>query len=155
MTYLQATASPSGPAAACLNLFEAGQFALFVSEETLRELREVLTRPRVRQKNPEITEERVTALLQRLASKATLLAEVPQQFSYPRDPKDEPYVNLALAAGARYLVSRDKDLLDLMNEDLPEGKAFRQRFPGLTILDPVVFLRELREQKPFSGGNPT
>ena len=59
-------------------------------------------------------------------------------FTLDRDPKDEIYVNLAIEAGASYLVSRDKDLLDLMND--PD---FRSRFPGLTILDPVAFLKEL------------
>ena len=57
---------------------------------------------------------------------------------FPRDPKDEPYINLALAANADYLVTRDNDLLDLMNDS-----DFRQQFPGLTILDPVAFLRVL------------
>ena len=28
----------------------------------------------------------------------------------------EPYVNLALTSGSKYLVSRDKDMLDLMND---------------------------------------
>jgi putative PIN family toxin of toxin-antitoxin system len=56
-------------------------------------------------------------------------AEVPRTLTLPRDPKDEPYLNLALAVGAQYLVSRDKDLLDLMNDG-----SFRQRYPDLTIL---------------------
>ena len=65
-----------------------------------------------------------------LASKAVFLADVPAIFSYPRDPKDEPYLNLALASGAGYLITWDKDLLDLMNETSLEGKALRQRFPA-------------------------
>ena len=67
---------------------------------------------------------------------------MPLQFPYPRDPKDELYLNLAIAAGARYLVSWDNDLLDLM-ADNPDGTAFRGRFPGLMVLTPVAFLREL------------
>ena len=66
---------------------------------------------------------------------------MPPVFSYPRDPKDEPYVNLAVAAGLRYLVSRDKDLLDLMQDP-----SFQQRFPDLMILDPVTFLRALSSE---------
>jgi predicted nucleic acid-binding protein len=72
-----------------------------------------------------------------------LLDPVPEVFTYPRDPDDEAYVNLALAACAPYLVSWDKDLLDLANESTAEGKGFRQRFPDLSILDPVAFLRVL------------
>jgi putative PIN family toxin of toxin-antitoxin system len=145
MTYLQAAASTEGPAAAALRLLEAGAISLFLSEAVLREVRDVLSRPRVRRKNPQLTDESVAAFLQSLSEKATLVDPVPEQFSYPRDPKDEPYVNLALAARALYLVSWDKDLLDLMRTDLPEGQAFQERFPGLTILDPVTFLREMRQ----------
>jgi predicted nucleic acid-binding protein len=59
-------------------------------------------------------------------------------FSLPRDPKDAPYVDLAVASNAGYLVSRDKDLLELMQDE-----AFRRRFPNLKILEPVSFLREI------------
>jgi|SRR5947209_8941323 len=147
MAFLQATASPSGPAAACLRLVEAGAVTLFVSEPVLREVGDVLTRPRVRQKNPRLTDEAVQALLERLSQKAVFVGQVPEQFSCARDPKDEPYVDLAVAAGAAYLVSRDKDLLDLMDEASSEGVAFRQRFPGLTILDPVAFLRVMSSKE--------
>ena len=62
---------------------------------------------------------------------------VPVSFRY-RDPDDEPYLNLAIAVSADYLVTRDNDLLDLMQDS-----AFRVRFPSLTILDPVTALRLL------------
>jgi len=71
-----------------------------------------------------------------------VLSEVPRVFTLERDPKDEPYVNLALATGAQYLVSRDRDLLDLMSV-----ADFRQRYPALNILDPPAFLRALAEQE--------
>jgi putative PIN family toxin of toxin-antitoxin system len=145
MTYLQAAASTAGPAAAALRLLEAGAISLFISEAVLREVRDVLSRPRVRRKNTQLTDESVAGFLQYLSEKAFLVDSIPEQFSYPRDPKDEPYVNLALAAGARFLVTWDKDLLDLMRADLPDGKSFQERFPGLTILDPVAFLRETRQ----------
>lgn len=151
MTYLQATASPDGPAAACLRLLDTDTISLYVSADTLREVGDVLTRPRVRQKNPRLTDEGRDALLRRLARQAVLLDPVPRRYEYARDPKDEPYLNLALSAGAKYLVTRDKDLLDLMNEERPEGKEFRQRFPDLRIVDPVAFLRELN---PSQGENP-
>lgn len=47
-----------------------------------------------------------------------------------------------MAANATFLVSRDKDLLDLMND--PD---FRGRFPDLSILDPVAFLQEIRKRQ--------
>jgi hypothetical protein len=48
----------------------------------------------------------------------------------------------AITAGARYLVTRDNDLLDLM-ADNSVGVDFRRRFPDLKILDPAAFLQEL------------
>ena len=60
-------------------------------------------------------------------------------FVLSRDPKDEPYLNLAIATDASYLVSRDNDLLDLMTDS-----EFRTQHPDLKILDPVAFLRELQ-----------
>ena len=51
--------------------------------------------------------------------------EVPRIYAPERDRKDEPYLNLALEARARYLVSRDRDLLDLMSDE-----AFLRRIPN-------------------------
>jgi putative PIN family toxin of toxin-antitoxin system len=119
-----------------------GQVTLCVSRSTLAEVSDVLNRPKSRQRFKTLTPERTEAFLRELQKAAVLVDSVPEVFSYPRDPDDEPYVNLALAAGAPYLVTWDNDLLDLMEEN-PDGAAFRSRFPGLRILTPVAFLREL------------
>lgn len=146
MIYLQAIASESSPAAALLRMMDDSTISLFVSNDILDEVRDVLSRPLIRQKNPRITDERVDALLTRLAEKGILLESVPKLFSYERDPKDEKYINLAVEADAAYLVSRDSDLLDLMREDLAGSKDFRQQFPTLTILNPVAFLRQMEKK---------
>jgi putative PIN family toxin of toxin-antitoxin system len=142
MTYLQATARPDGPAAACLRLLDSGSITLIVSRDVLNEVQNVLARPNLRRKNPLLTDEAVQKLLDRLARTALLIDPVPVHFTYARDPKDEPYLNLAIAAGAHYLVSWDHDLLDLM-ADRPEALDFRQRFPGLTVITPPAFLRAI------------
>ncbi|HUY33873.1 MAG TPA: putative toxin-antitoxin system toxin component, PIN family [Pirellulales bacterium] len=138
MIYLQAVANEDGPAFACFRCVDQGLATLCVSAEVLAEVRDVLSRAPLRARFPRLTAERVEAFLENVEAKAVLIAEIPCDFSYPRDPEDEPYLNLAVAAGAKHLVSRDADLLDLM-DDLD----FRGRFPGLTILDPVAFLRRL------------
>ena len=140
MLFLQATANRRSPAARALDLLDDGTIKLFVSRPILKEVRDVLSRPEVREQLPGITDESVAALFSRLASKATLVKNVPRVFTYPRDPKDEPYINLAVAAGADYLVSRDSDLLDLMRWDRAEGRDFQRRFRHLKILDPIDFL---------------
>jgi putative PIN family toxin of toxin-antitoxin system len=140
MVFLQATASPTGPAARCLLAVEGGIVELVVCDNTLREVRDVLSRPAVRRKNPRITDGTARELLEWIERMSVKLADVPQVFVYPRDPKDEPFVNLAVTGGASYLVTRDKDLLDLARADSVEGKEFAERFPGLTVLDPIAFL---------------
>ena len=74
---------------------------------------------------------------------ATLLDGFPEVFNYKRDPDDAHYVNLALAADARLIVSRDKDLLDLMVSANADAVQFRYRFPDLRITDPAAFLLEI------------
>jgi putative PIN family toxin of toxin-antitoxin system len=135
---LQAAGRPGGPAAACLQAVRDGRIELFVSPDILAEVRDVLSRPKTLRKFPALTAEAVDGFLADLASHATTLAAVPKVFPLPRDPKDEPYLDLAVAAQARYLVSRDNDLLELMGD-----AAFRQQFPDLTVIDPVALLREL------------
>ena len=146
MVYLQATVNESGPAAALWRLVDNDEIALFVSHEVLEEVREVLARPKIRQRNPAITDERVDALLSRVADKATLLDDVRQHFTYARDPKDEKYLNLAIEVAAAYLVSRDNDLLDLMTGAADECQDFRRRFNALTVIEPVEFLRTVRSR---------
>lgn len=153
MVFVQALASRKGPAFACKQLVDSDQVTLFLSPPVVAELTEVLNRPKIQRKLAGLTPERAEAFLRDLTGKAVLLDEVPEVFRYPRDPKDEPYVNLALAARADYLVTRDKDLLDLMDGGLPTGKDFRERFPGLSILDPVAFLDKV-SPKPEVGQPP-
>jgi putative PIN family toxin of toxin-antitoxin system len=116
---LQAAARATGPAGACLQAVRDGRLELVVSPAILDEVRDVLTRPKTLRKFPTLTLEDVAAL-------AVELPDVPRVFTLARDPKDEPYINLALAANARYLVSRDNDLLDLM-----EDESFRSQCPDL------------------------
>ena len=138
MVFLQGTAREQSPAGVCLKLVETGQVVLCLSSDVVEEIREVLSRPKLRKSFPSLTPQRVDAALSSLQSRALIPADVPRVYSYPRDPDDEPYVNLAIAADASYLVSRDRDLLDLMS-----CSDFRQRFPNLIVLEPVAFLHEL------------
>lgn len=144
---LQAVARKTGPAAACLRLAEEGFVQLHLSEEILTELSGVLQRPAIRSRYPELTDEIVKDFLKALRSTAEITTEVPKRFSYPRDIDDEPYLNLAIETEANYLVSRDKDLLDLMTGYHDECKEFRQKFRSLTVIEPIEFLKELRRYK--------
>ena len=68
-----------------------------------------------------------------------LNADPAKKHSLSRDPTDEPYLDLTSATAASFLVSRDKDLLSLMNDE-----SFRNANPGLSIIDPAAFLAHVR-----------
>ena len=145
MIYLQAAISEKSPAAELFRQVERGSVLLFVSNETLSEIRDVLTRPKALIKYPHLTVEYVEIFLSRVLSKANLLNKIPKHFQYPRDPKDEKYINLAIESEANYIVSRDNDLLDLMTGIDAESKEFRQRFRFLKVIAPGEFLRIIQE----------
>lgn len=141
-----------GPAFRCLERVESEQIELLVSPATLEEAREVFARPALIRKFPQLTPERVSAFLNLLVRKATLLEDVPHVADLPRDSKDEPYLDLAAAGRAAYLVTRDKDLLSLPQERSPEADAIRRLCPDLRIMDPQAFLRE--HESPASSDAP-
>lgn len=144
---LQAIARGKSVAAKCLNLAESGRIQLFVSREVLAEVGDVLNRPDIRAHFPDLSDEIVGAFLKRLQKFSVLVRLVPQEFSYPRDEDDEPYINLAVAAGANFIISRDRDLLDLMTGYTNECKEFRQRFRSLRVVEPAEFLKLLKESE--------
>ena len=145
MVFLQGAGRPASPSRACFHLVDEGQIDLCLSSDILAEVRDVLTRPKTLRQFPLLSPEWVETFLQNAEHKAiVVLTEVPKAFRLERDPKDEPYLDLAVAARARYLVSRDRDLLDLMND-----AQFRQRFPDLRITDPPAFLQALRSSRPI------
>ena len=125
MVFLQGAARRESPAAACLLLAELGVVELCVSAEILSEIRDVLTRPSIQQRFPVLTDAMVDRFLSALGKHSLLISPASRLFVYERDPKDEPYINLAIAAGARYLVSRDADILDLASGASQDGARVR------------------------------
>lgn len=146
MVYLQAAAREESPAAACLRLAENHLLQLFVSSDILAEIKDVLSRPKLRARFSVLTDEIVAAFVERLQKTAEIAASVPRRFTFTRDVDDEPYLNLSIEVQADYLVSRDNDLLDLMKLTKADGIDFQKRFPFLRILDPVTFLREIEQR---------
>ena len=140
MVFVQAAANKKSPAARILDLLDEGKVTLYVSKLILAEARYVLNRSDVRASLRNLTDVAIEALFERLKQNATLIKQVPKRFVYPRDPKDEPYINLAVEMKADYLVSRDNDLLDLMKWEKEEGREFQKRFRFLQIVTPETLL---------------
>ncbi|MFL5328561.1 MAG: hypothetical protein ACJ8C4_06570 [Gemmataceae bacterium] len=82
-----------------------------------------------------MTPERVDLFLQKLASMAVLVNDVPSSGIPLRDSAERPYLDLALSTEASYLVSRDNDLLDLMNDEVTKNQS-----KGLAIAHPAKFI---------------
>ncbi|MGD9561679.1 MAG: putative toxin-antitoxin system toxin component, PIN family [Pyrinomonadaceae bacterium] len=137
--FFQGILVESGPAGECIKLLDEGRVQIYLTRQTVHEIEDVIARPALVKKYPVLTTDRARIVLRSLASKAIFIAEVPDIFRLDRDVDDEILVNLAVVAGASYLVTRDRDLLDLM-DDL----EFRNRFPNLNIVTPVGFLEKVR-----------
>jgi putative PIN family toxin of toxin-antitoxin system len=146
MVFLQAAARRDSIAAACLELAENGHVHLCLSEEILVEVGDVLKRPEIRAKFPSLTDAIVDEFTAAVRRFGHLYAEVGKHFSFPRDPKDEPYLNLAIEAKAKYLASRDNDILDLRGGTDPVAIEFRRTFPELRIMEPLEFLQAMRAE---------
>jgi len=138
---LQAALNPLGPAGQFLSLIDGRAFTVYLSQALLEEYLDVLRRPAVRAKNPRLTDELAAAIVGRIRQTGVLIAMIPHEFCYERDPDDEPVVNLAIAARARFLVSRDADLLDLAGDE-----TFQSTYPWRSIVGPVDLLRTLRAE---------
>jgi putative PIN family toxin of toxin-antitoxin system len=139
VVYIQAVLSSRGPAFACLALAEEEHVSLYISPDILDEVKRSLASPSLRRKYSAITDESVETFLARVVAAATLTQNPPAIFSLRRDPKDEPYLNLAIEQHVPFVVSRDKDLLDLMQDD-----TFRKTYTWLTVIDPAGFLKHVR-----------
>ncbi len=143
--FIQALLSGRGPAFVCFELIGTGAIELDLTESILSEIEEVLRRLSRKAKYiPHLSNEVISSFLMGTRARAHIEPEPLHVFDLARDKDDEVYIDLAIAVGAKYLTSRDKDLLDLMKQDSPDGLDFRVRFPALTIIDPVDFLRDLR-----------
>lgn len=146
MVFLQGAAKAEGPAGACLALAEEGAVTLCLSQEVLDEVREVLLRPKIQKKFPSLTADRVDAFLEAIRKRAQWFESVPHAATPLRDPDDAPYLDLAICGTAKYLVTRDNDLLDLMRD-----ATFTASFPHLTIVEPVAFLNLLAAELTDEG----
>jgi putative PIN family toxin of toxin-antitoxin system len=146
VVFVQGTGRRTNAARKCLDLVDAGIVQLCLSPDVLAEIDDVLHRPELLKKFPLIRSQDSQTLLRTARNKSLLLERIPKVFPLPRDPMDEPYIDLAVAAEAKYLVTwNERHLTYLMQKNTPEGIEFCTRFPHIRIVDPPTFLREIGE----------
>jgi putative PIN family toxin of toxin-antitoxin system len=144
-TFLQAAINEKSLAGNCFRLVEKSLVELFVSQEVLKEIEEVINRPHIRKRFETLTDERIENFLFSIKCLAVIIRKIPKVFSLLRDVDDEIYINLAVTAEADYIVTRDNDLIDLMTGFDFESKQFRQKFRPLKVVQPLEFLRIVEE----------
>jgi len=103
--------------------------SILLSTATAQELTKVLARPKF---DRYISTETRNRFLAALLRSATIL-EPDELIQVCRDPKDNKFLELAVAGSAKYLVSGDADLLTL------------NPFRGIRILTPTEFIAQLGE----------
>lgn len=111
-----------------------GAFELVLSPQILEEIGRVLTYEKLR-RSCWMTDAEVVLLLETLAQEGVL---VPGSASVraSRDPEDDKFLAAAVQARARYVVTGDRDLLDL--------KLHR----GVRMVGPAQFLRAIVGREP-------
>jgi putative PIN family toxin of toxin-antitoxin system len=127
--------STSTPARAVEHAVREGD--ILASKDTLRELAEQLLSLKFDRYVPR---KRRMALLDRLAPNLELV-EIVQRVRASRDPRDDPFLEVALNGSADLIVTGDRDLLDL------------HPFRGVDIVQPAAYLaRERNRQLAALGG---
>ncbi|HTW95573.1 MAG TPA: putative toxin-antitoxin system toxin component, PIN family, partial [Tepidisphaeraceae bacterium] len=131
---------------AALRLVEQNAITLYLSKPILGEVRRALNYPEIRRRNSHVTDQRIGDFLARISFRGVLLRRVPHVITFARDSRDEPYLDLALAIRADYLVTRDADLLSIGIGHAAADKELRGRFRRIAIVTPTDFLRELSQR---------
>jgi predicted nucleic acid-binding protein len=117
---------------------------LVCSNAIAAELAAVAGRPAVREKLG-IPHGAVEQFVRLLRGTSVWLADVTAVYSHPQDPDDSEYINTALAAGARLVVSGDAHLLRRTDARSEIGRAFASQCPGLEVLTPPGLLERPRQ----------
>jgi predicted nucleic acid-binding protein len=94
----------------------------------LSEYRDVLSRSKFN-----FAKENVEAFLEQIEQEGLLVSAKPLKFHLP-DPDDEPFLEVALAGGAKAIVMGNK-------RHFP-----REEYEGIRILSPAEFLEALKEK---------
>lgn len=91
--------SPYGPCGETMRMVSSGELILCLDARVLAEYSEVLRRPKFG-----FDEDKVAALLDYIEYRGQTVAASPLSEPLP-DPDDEPFLEIALACGAEYLVT--------------------------------------------------
>ena len=107
---------------------------LYTAKEILQEIHRVLLeKPHIRNRY-RYSLERVEDFINYLRNISTTVTQLPEIRVIERDPKDDMIISYAVAVSADYIISRDRDLLDLGS------------YEQIQIVTPEEFIHILRDE---------
>jgi putative PIN family toxin of toxin-antitoxin system len=134
--FLRALINPYSRCGRLLDEF-VDDYELVLSPAIIREVLEVLHRPRLRAKFPSITQLDVARIIS-LCEQARVV-EPSGVLQVARDPTDDKFLACARSAGADFLVTEDKDLLIV------------EEYAGTRICRPAEFMQVLSARRAEGG----
>jgi len=137
--WVSALLNPSGYPARVIANWKAGRFTLLFSDYLFEEVRQVLHRPRIKDKY-HLRKKSIEELLSLIRQKAAFVY-VTGKLDVCRDKDDNLLIETAVRGGADYLVTRDEDI----SRDLDVHRYLR-RF-GVKVVTVAQFLREIAKAR--------
>ena len=123
---------PGGASFEILRLAAAGAFELFLSRDILEETERVLRTSTHIRRRYSYSDDAIMLYCRSVAALGKVIVKVPA-IRIVRDPADDVILACAVAAGADYLITRDRDLLSL------------DRYGKIDMTAPEEFLSMLRD----------
>ncbi|MEM7127269.1 MAG: putative toxin-antitoxin system toxin component, PIN family [Chloroflexota bacterium] len=128
---ISAVIRPKGRVGGVLQHLRDGTYTILYDDRTLNELVDVLNRPRIRDKY-ELSEQDIQTVLSLILLRGDAV-ECRESINDCRDPKDNKFLEVAVAGQADAVVSGDDDLQSL------------HPFRSISILTPADFLTLFNE----------
>jgi putative PIN family toxin of toxin-antitoxin system len=138
---LRSFVAGASPSAKIRRAAEKRLIVPLLSKPVVDEYRAVLSDGQLRAKFPQITTEVVEIAIRRLRFVSDYLQSPAVDFEFVRDPRDQKFIELAIGLRATHILSFDNDLLSLPKGASDAGRRFRQRLPGVEVMDAGSFLR--------------
>jgi putative PIN family toxin of toxin-antitoxin system len=130
---IRAVIMPSGTVGPVITRLRERDYTLVYSQPLMDELLEKLALPRIRKKY-HLNDQDIDALLALIALRGELVTPT-RKVKICRDPKDDMFIEAALASNAEVIVTGDEDLLTL------------KKFETVRFFTPRVFLALLDQRQ--------
>lgn len=130
---IRAMIKPTGTVGPVIRRLRDGDYTLVYSQPLIDELLEKLALPRIRQKY-QLGDQDIDDLLALIALRGELVAPT-RRVKVCRDPKDDIFIEAAVAGKAEVIVTGDQDLLTL------------KKYETVQFITPRVFIARLDEKR--------